>query len=163
MSKKPITSDHCRCGSQLPLGQCCGPLLEGTKAAETAEQLMRSRYTAYALGDWQYLYKSWHSTTRPASHELQATEPAQWLALRVLQCEAGTVSDDSGTVEFIATCKINGRAHKLHETSEFIREAGAWVYVDGEQHQQHAQPAAGDLCQCGSGRRFRQCCGRRRL
>ena len=84
---------------------------------------MRSRFTAYALGNEQYLLDSWHESTRPESIDI---DPAmQWIRLSIID------SDDNDHVEFAATYRVQGRAHKLHENSRFIFEDGQWFYVDG--------------------------------
>ena len=105
---------------------CCQPHHVGAFAAPTAEALMRSRYTAFALRDAQYLRATWHRTTRPEPVDFA---PGQhWLLLRVL---ATTTDDDRATVEFVARSRIDGKIHELHETSRFVREDGCWLYVDG--------------------------------
>ncbi len=91
--------------------------------AATAEQLMRSRYSAYTLCDEAYLLKTWHSTTRPPS--LSFSGSPQWRGLKI-------VASAESTVEFIARYKVNGKAEKMHEKSHFIRENGEWLYLDGE-------------------------------
>jgi SEC-C motif domain protein len=90
---------------------------------------MRSRYSAFALGDRAYLLATWHSDTRPP--ELEADPPSlRWLGLEVRQ---HAVQDpDHATVEFVARSKLGGRAHRLHETSRFARVDGRWFYVDGD-------------------------------
>ena len=102
--------------------------------APTPEALMRSRYCAYALAQGRgtallslvdYLMKTWHPSTAPGDLELG---PMKWTGLDVLHREA---SGDAAVVEFVAHHKVNGRAGKLHELSRFVREAGAWLYVDG--------------------------------
>lgn len=90
---------------------------------------MRSRYSAYALGREDYLLATWHASTRPAALDLAAAPPPKWLGLEV---KAHTATDDAATVEFVARCKIGGRAQRLHETSRFVREDGRWYYVDGD-------------------------------
>lgn len=95
---------------------------------------MRSRYSAYALAQasdtelpslLEYLVKTWHSSTVPGKLE---PGPTRWTGLEVVH---SAESGDTATVEFTAFHKINGRAGKLHELSRFVREAGAWLYVDG--------------------------------
>ena len=90
---------------------------------------MRSRYSAYALKLEAYLMDTWHASTRPAALNL-AADTAKWLGLEVRKHipESG----NSATVEFVARCRIAGRAHRLHEISRFVREDGRWYYVDGE-------------------------------
>lgn len=121
----------CPCGSNKAFSQCCGPRISGEQPAETAEQLMRSRYSAYTRGDEAYLLQSWHPSTRPAQLDLAAGSP-QWIGLKVVGHEAGQRDDDTGTVTFIARYKINGKAHRMQEKSRFQKEAGRWLYVDGE-------------------------------
>jgi len=91
---------------------------------------MRSRYTAYAKSDFDYILASWDTSTRP--HNLNSRESQQWIGLKILQTYAGQVDDASGTVEFVARYKINGRAFRLHEISRFVKEDNLWRYVDGE-------------------------------
>jgi SEC-C motif-containing protein len=123
------SDQHCECGSASPFERCCGPLLANTAPATTAQALMRSRYTAFVLGDVDYLLRTWHPDTRP---ETLTINPAQrWLGLKVKTTTAGAVQDHAGEVEFVARYKIAGRGHRLHELSRFQRLAGNWVYVDG--------------------------------
>lgn len=90
---------------------------------------MRSRYSAYVLKMTPYLLHTWHPDSRPATLEL-ATDHTKWLGLEV---KKHTVESENGaTVEFVARYKIDGRAHRLHEISRFVREDGQWFYLDGE-------------------------------
>ncbi len=90
---------------------------------------MRSRYTAFAVQTIEYLRLSWHSKSRPA--ELAPDPATKWIGLRILATEGGGPDDAEGVVEFVARYKIQGRAHRLHERSRFVREDGAWRYLDG--------------------------------
>lgn len=118
----------CVCGSGRAAADCCTRLHDG-EAAATPEALMRSRYSAYVLRLTDYLLVTWHPSTRPAGlppDEIGLT----WLGLEVRRC---TMQDaDHGTVEFVARSKLGGRAHRLHETSRFVREGGRWFYLDGD-------------------------------
>jgi SEC-C motif-containing protein len=87
---------------------------------------MRSRYSAYVLGDIAYLLATWHPTTAPGELELHAS--TKWLELDVRHAAS---TGDAGVVEFVARYRVNGRGERLHETSRFIREAGRWYYIDG--------------------------------
>jgi len=90
---------------------------------------MRSRYAAYVLDLRPYLLATWHPGTRPA--DLPAPEPGlRWLGLEIKR-QASTDADHA-MVEFVARSKLGGRAHRLHETSRFLREGGCWFYVDGD-------------------------------
>lgn len=124
--KKPMP---CPCASGHNYQDCCGPFLSGTALAPTAETLMRSRYTAYALGDMAYLRSTWHSSTRPV--DLGDGPEPKWVGLTILASEGGSPTEADGMVEFVARYKIKGRAFRLHERSRFAREDGAWRYVDG--------------------------------
>lgn len=87
---------------------------------------MRSRYAAFVLDLRPYLLATWHASTRPA--ELDPPEPGlKWLGLEVKK--AGLLGDDRGMVEFVARSKWAGRAHRLHEVSEFVKEGGRWFYT----------------------------------
>ena len=102
----------------------------GRAAAPTAEALMRSRFSAFALGDEPYLLRSWHPRTRPARLGL---DPGQrWLRLEILATEGGSPFHSEGEVEFRAHYSEHGRPDVLHERSRFVRVDGAWVYLDGQ-------------------------------
>ncbi|MDK3255321.1 YchJ family protein [Blastococcus capsensis] len=119
---------RCPCGTGLPYDECCRPRHDGSSPAATAEQLMRSRYSAFAAGDAGYLLATWHSTTRPPSVEL---DPAvRWTALDVLRTAGGGLLDREGTVEFRAHWQAGGTSGDQHEASRFVREDGAWRYLD---------------------------------
>ncbi|MDO9224699.1 MAG: YchJ family metal-binding protein [Pseudomonadota bacterium] len=119
----------CPCGSGRPLAACCGPYLAGAALPPDAEALMRSRYSAYVLGDEAYLLTTWHPDTRPPSLDLDQGPATKWLGLAVKRHEDD--GDGRATVEFVARYKIGGRAHRLHETSRFLREGGRWLYLGG--------------------------------
>ena len=115
-------------GRKLSLAGCCGPILAGVPAPD-AEALMRSRYTAFVLGDAPYLLASWHASTRPDTIEMVLG--VFWLGLEVR--EHKRIDDDHAQVEFVARSRsASGRAARLHERSRFVREGGHWFYVDGE-------------------------------
>ncbi|WP_295011048.1 YchJ family protein [uncultured Microbacterium sp.] len=121
-------SGRCPCGSGDVLGSCCGPILDG-RPAPTAERLMRSRYSAFSLGDAAYLLRSWHPSTRPAALDLD--DDVRWLRLDVLDVERGGPFDTDGVVEFEAVHRDASGRGVLHERSRFVREAGRWFYLDG--------------------------------
>ena len=118
----------CVCGSGLNSERCCAVSHAGTRVANTAEELMRSRYAAYVLGLDDYLLNTWHASTRPAS--LSDDAPVKWLGLSVKRAWDGAA--DEGFVEFVARYRAGGgAATRLHEVSRFVREDGRWFYVDG--------------------------------
>ena len=120
--------DICPCGSGVPYAACCGPLHDGAPAS-TAEALMRSRYTAYALGLLDYVFRTWHPRTRPDS--VDPSPGTAWTGLEVLDVVDGGPGDDTGVVEFRARFRQGSAERSMHETSRFERRAGRWVYVDG--------------------------------
>jgi SEC-C motif-containing protein len=124
---KAAPESPCPCGLGRPYGDCCGPLHRGGTAA-TAEQLMRSRFSAFAVGDEPYLLRTWHPDTRPPRLGL---DPAQrWTGLEVLRTTEGGPFHTEGTVEFRAHFSERGQQDVLHEHSRFVRVGGAWVYLD---------------------------------
>lgn len=121
------TVDSCPCGGNAPYAACCGRFLDGGLVPETAEALMRSRYTAYVRGRADYLLQTWHPATRPAALDLDS-DPTRWLDLKILRVAAGGAEDAQGIVEFVARYKVGGKASRMHEVSRFVREAGRWFY-----------------------------------
>jgi SEC-C motif-containing protein len=115
----------CPCDSGQTYCECCGPFHAGA-AAPTPETLMRSRYSAYVLGLIDYLMLTWHPSTAPGDLELQRVK---WLGLELRHAE---MAGDAGVVEFVARCRVNGRAERMHETSRFVRQDGRWLYIDGQ-------------------------------
>ncbi|MFC3552270.1 YchJ family protein [Lysobacter cavernae] len=119
----------CPCHPDRPYAACCGRLHAGA-AAETAEALMRSRYSAYVRGERDYLLATWHPRTRPAELDLGDVGATRWLGLEVKR--HALTGPDAATVEFVARCRSGGApAVRLHEISRFVREDGRWYYLDG--------------------------------
>lgn len=156
---------QCTCGSGRSYDTCCGPLIAGLPAP-TVEALMRSRYTAYARGDANYLQRT---SAGPAAlrfdradieNSFQRTE---WLGLEVRKVEAGKAADNLGHVTFTVRFRQNGEIHALSERSEFRRVDGAWCYWSGEADVSRPVPTLqvgrNDPCPCGSGKKFKKCCG----
>ncbi|MFH8570450.1 YchJ family protein [Streptomyces sp. NPDC017993] len=118
----------CPCGRAETYRECCAPFHRGSAAAPTAERLMRSRYSAFAVGDAGYLLRTWHPSTRPEGLDF---EPAQrWTGLDILGTTGGSAFHAEGTVEFRAHYSLHGDTGSQHENSRFVREDGRWVYVD---------------------------------
>ncbi len=158
---------QCPCGSGRSLEACCGPLLGGAPAP-TAEALMRSRYTAYVRCDIDYLENSLAPESR-SDHDRKSAEQwaksVEWQELTIVGCEAGGANDDEGMVEFKARFRQGQLDQTHHETSRFRRHDGGWVYVEGKVHHKpvvRSGPKLGrnDPCSCGSGKKYKQCCGR---
>ncbi|MDS4018918.1 MAG: YchJ family protein [Candidatus Competibacter sp.] len=122
----------CPCGSGEAYAVCCRAYLDHGQPLATAEALMRSRYSAYVLGREDYLLRTWHESTRPEKLDLSGDAgTVNWLGLKIVRTEAGGPDDARGMVEFVARYKVGGKAHRLHETSRFVREDGKWFYLDG--------------------------------
>lgn len=159
-------SKPCPCGSGSDYAQCCGPVISGQAPAQTAEALMRSRYSAYVKGEIDYIEKSLAPEKRKRfDHEgaAQWSEAAQWKGLTIHSAEGGE-GDDVGFVDFTAAFEMQGELEEHREKSKFRREKGEWVYVDGEivgQTYRRETPKVGrnEPCPCGSGKKFKKCCG----
>ncbi len=126
--------DPCPCGGAT-YGSCCAPFHRGRASPATAELLMRSRYSAFALGDAAYLRTTWHPSTRPSPLDLDPR--IEWRRLVVMDSVGGGADDDTGEVEFRAYWRavpVPGRARDggvLHERSRFRRDRGSWLYLEG--------------------------------
>jgi SEC-C motif-containing protein len=123
--------DPCPCGSGDPFGRCCLPLHQGVREAATAEEVMRARYSAYAVGDLDYVFRTWHPRTRPEN--LRPIDGLEWTGLQIVDTVDGQPGDDHGEVEFIARHRMHGEPGRLHERSRFVVRARRWCYVDGEE------------------------------
>ncbi|HET6287654.1 MAG TPA: YchJ family metal-binding protein [Amycolatopsis sp.] len=123
-----LTDDsRCPCGLGEPYGVCCGRFHRGAATAPTAELLMRSRFSAFSVGDTAYLTKTWHPKTRPAG---LALDPGQrWTFLEILGKTGGGLLENEGTVEFRAHYRQDRRPGSMHENSRFVRVDGQWIYV----------------------------------
>jgi SEC-C motif domain protein len=119
-------SEPCPCRRAAAYRDCCRRLHAGEAEAATAEELMRSRYSAFVAGDSGYLLRSWSSETRPRSLELDPNQ--EWEGLEILRVARGGVDDTAGTVEFRARFRTGGAQQEQHEVSTFVREDGRWVY-----------------------------------
>lgn len=158
----PDPARPCPCGSGRSCGECCAPIIAGQRLAETPEALMRSRYSAFVCAATEHLLASWHPHTRPA--QLALGEQPQWQRLEVLG--SGQAADgSSGWVEFAAHYLTSAGAGCLREHSRFLREQGRWLYLDGSPtaggaRTRSSRTGRNDPCPCGSGRKFKHCCGR---
>lgn len=148
---------NCPCGSGLEFAQCCAPLLDGSRLASNAEQLMRSRYSAFSLGQVDYLKASWHPDFLPV--HLQVDGSLKWTHLQIIDCANG---ENTAEVEFEASFLVDGKIEAMHERSRFVFQQGRWLYTDGEQLPpgiKARKPARNEPCPCGSGKKYKRCCG----
>jgi len=158
--------NECPCGSGNDYAACCEPIVTGAKPAETAEQLMRARYTAHAKVEIDFLYESTDPAHRQGyDHEGTRAWAAksEWHGLEILDTIQGGPGDEEGQVEFIASFRDKNGLRRHHELAQFKREDGKWYFVDGSMVK--TQPLSvtkigrNDPCTCGSGKKFKKCCG----
>ncbi|MGD9661340.1 MAG: YchJ family protein [Porticoccaceae bacterium] len=148
--------DFCVCGSGKSYANCCLPFHSGSDIPPSPETLMRSRYSAYCLRLNDYLLATWHRETRPEVLSLDTMPP--WTSLRIL---SASTRDERGSVHFQGFYTLADSWGCLEEISEFNRENGRWYYVSGEVKDAVFKPERNDICPCGSGKKYKQCCLRR--
>jgi len=156
----------CPCGSEQNFDNCCGPLLKGEKKATTAEALMRSRYSAFAKGQVDYILNTHTPESREEiSHDetKKWSDESEWLGLEILSTEDGHLDDDVGTVEFLAKYRQGDKEYNHHELAEFEKIDNEWFFTDGKIIQKPLKregPKVGrnDPCPCGSGKKYKKCC-----
>jgi len=169
---------NCPCGSNTAFEQCCEPFLTGKKLPETAEKLMRSRYTAYTRANVEYVKSTMTPEAQQDFDEAETkawAEGSKWKGLKISDTKLGGPNDKTGMVEFTATYEKDGQGVDHHEVATFRKtKEGQWLFVDGEAHTHkegeghhepikpvvRTQPKIGrnDPCHCGSGKKFKKCC-----
>lgn len=155
----------CPCNSGKSFADCCGPYIAHEKLPATPEALMRSRYSAYAVVDVAYLEETLLPGTRDDFDAESAKNWAQsgvWTGLEIRSTENDPASPDEGYVEFVAHYEVEGKPHAHHETSRFVRQDGQWWYVDGvtgQRPRRVVKVGRNDPCPCGSGKKYKKCCG----
>lgn len=152
----------CPCGSGRQYSDCCEPYILDTQNAPTAEALMRSRYTAYTFGNIQYILQTWDPkyTQSLNAKELEKwANQCDWKSLEIIDKVKGRENDDTGIVEFAAKYELGGRLQKIHERSQFKKVNGKWLYTIGEHFQKKQKVGRNDPCPCGSGKKYKKCCG----
>ncbi|ARN74635.1 YchJ family protein [Oceanicoccus sagamiensis] len=160
-----MSSDYpCHCHSQRHFANCCEPLLSGASKAQTAEQLMRSRFSAFCTGNIPYLIATHHPSKRQADDNSSLAETiahCQWLRLEIISTRSGLANHSSGEVEYIATYTQQDTLSQLHENSRFVFEEEQWFYLDGDIAESPAptKPGRNDPCWCGSQKKFKKCHG----
>jgi SEC-C motif-containing protein len=182
MTTTPSASKSCPCGSEKSFASCCQPIIQGKAKAETAEQLMRARYTAFTTQDIDFILETHHPKTRnevPREDVEKWSKGSEWLGLRILQTEAGQKGDEQGVVYFQAQYraapenekdakKAEGAEKILYDHQEkslFMKEKGEWKFLDGQALNpgpiRRTEPKIGrnDPCHCGSGKKFKKCHG----
>jgi SEC-C motif-containing protein len=143
-------------------------VIQGKRKPETATELLRARYTAFTRGDVDFVLASHHSKTR---HEAKREEiedwskNSQWHGMKIVQTEAGGATDEEGTIVFCAEFTAQGNRTEHWEQALFQKEGGEWRFLDarGVKNEpfRREEPKTGrnDPCTCGSGKKFKKCCG----
>lgn len=160
--------EMCPCGSTRTYEDCCGLLIKGESPALTAEQVMRSRYSAYVKVETDYLFSTTHPDHRQG-YDHKGTrlwaENSQWEGLEILGTRGGGPEDSEGEVEFVACYRERGLKKQYHEKAHFKKEDGTWYFTEGAAVAPkpivRTEPKVGrnDPCPCGSGKKFKKCCG----
>lgn len=164
------TSSLCPCGSNMPYDKCCERFHHHSAKAPTAEALMRSRYSAFALQKYDYIIATQRLSGQdnPTSAALaQSCQGTEWVSLTINDTSAGLEADQQGAVSFTAQFQEGQHSGELSERSLFEKIDGEWFYVSGEHtvqsnmKHQSALPKIGrnDPCACGSGKKHKKCCG----
>jgi len=158
----------CPCGSGRAYAECCAPVIAGERPAGTAEELMRSRYSAYAKKEIAHLRDSLHPDQRADYDEKSSREwadRATWEGFTLVGATGGGPEDEEGTIEFVARYAEKGEPREHHEVATFRKKDGAWYFETGKAPPQtqyvRASPKVGrnDPCPCGSGKKHKKCCG----
>ncbi|MBC7387032.1 MAG: SEC-C domain-containing protein [Cryobacterium sp.] len=160
--------DTCPCLSGKPYANCCEPILNGKSKPVTAEDLLRARYSAFVVGNIDFILSSHHSKTRGEVNREEITnwsKDSKWEGLVILQKEAGEATDSTGTIVFHAKYVFDGELQNHYEKATFEKENGDWKFLDAQGLQNgpyvRAEPKLGrnDPCHCGNGKKFKKCHG----
>lgn len=156
-----MSTQICPCGTEKKYSGCCGKFIDKDGVPATPEELMRSRYTAFTLGNADYIGKT---MTSPAVDDFDAeetkkfAESVDWVKLEVI---ASSVKGNRGSVEFLAHYKQKLDKHVIHEIGDFMLKDGKWFYVDGITPRAKANLVGrNDPCTCNSGKKYKKCCGK---
>ena len=161
---------NCYCGNQQPFEECCDLIISGVNVAVSPEQLMRSRYSAYATKNAAYIYQTYASSSKKEQsiQEIQSwAEETQWLKLTIKHSDYIKNIDNSvdkelllPTVEFCALYIHNKTFYQMSEVSRFTLENHQWRYADGDiaEHIEISHPKRNEPCLCQSNKKFKHCC-----
>lgn len=161
----------CPCKSGKPYQNCCQLVHQQHSAAQLPEQLMRARYCAHVLNLVDFVINTYHPTCHAQDDREAIAESvhSNWVNLEVVAREPGNNANE-GFVTFKAYLEQDGEEFRLEERSRFVRENGLWYYIDGtfpdpepQTDRQNTTTSAkvgrNDPCPCGSGKKFKKCCG----
>ncbi len=158
----PRPGDPCPCGTGKTLAACCWPIIRQERKPATAEELMRSRFTAHVARDWAHLHRTYLETSKEP-YVAKGDEMAQnWTRLVIHAHEPG-IRPDTAYVDFTAYYKEGDAEKSLQERAEFRRDEGSWIYVRPVRQgpapiKSQAKVGRNDPCPCGSGKKHKQCC-----
>jgi SEC-C motif-containing protein len=159
----------CPCGSNIEYEKCCAPFLAGKSFPDTAEALMRARYTAFVKGDIDFIYDTRHPRSENKFNRASVThwsKDSKWHGLKIIKTKDGKSNDQDGTVEFTAQYTLDGEKQVHNETALFKKEDNRWYFIDGNFikpetfHRKTEKIGRNDLCPCGSGKKYKKCCGK---
>ena len=157
----------CPCGSTAAYTNCCEPVISGAQPATTAEQLMRARYAAYVGAQMDFIFETTHPDHRQNyDHEgtKEWAESSEWLGLEFVVTSKGGQEDNSGQVEFIARFREKEVLREHHENAQFKKDDGQWFFTDGTMVKPKpitvSKHGRNDPCTCGSGLKYKKCCGK---
>ena len=154
---------NCKCGSEKKYKECCEPFIKGVKLPQTPEELLRSRFVAYATQNIKYIEETTHKKKMDQfdyNGALEWSKTAQWEKLEILSFP----KEDE--IEFIAWYQDNGEPIRHHETSQFKKEGDRWFFYDsrfpniGTVVNESPKVGRNDPCPCGSGKKYKKCCGK---
>lgn len=169
MNENQLESGLCPCGSGKLYSECCEPIIRDSTKAETAEHLMRARYSAYVKQEIDFLLDSCEKGEKIAEPDRKSTEDwsknSTWHGLKILRTEKGGANDSEGVVEFEAIYTQKGRRDTHHETANFKKINGSWLYSTGRIKtmtvvREGRKIGRNEPCPCGSGKKYKNCCGR---
>lgn len=161
--------EKCPCGSDKTYDTCCLPVIKGSKDADTAEALMRARYSAFVKTEIDFLYNTISAAQqRDFSYEDAAdwSENSVWEGLDIIETIDGGPDDEKGTVEFIARFIQDDQEIRHHELASFEKIDGKWIFMDGvvpkpkQVIRETPKVGRNEPCPCGSGKKYKKCCGK---
>jgi len=156
----------CPCNSGLDMDACCLPLIKGSVEASSAEALMRSRYTAYVLGEFDYIERTCDPETAEEFNRMdieRCHSDIKWTGLSVREVKGGKEGDTEGTVDFSFSYQYKGQNNAQREIASFRRAGDRWFYVDSEINPKEkpvtvVHTGRNEPCPCGSGKKYKKCC-----
>ena len=156
----------CPCSSGASFAACCEQIINGERESQSAEELMRARYSAFATGAIDFIVASTHSRTRSEidiQYIREWSQTSTWRGLQIFDTKP--INDNKAYVSFEALFTKAGKDQSHREKGEFEREHGKWRFVTGEELKnptvRYETPRTGrnEPCPCGSGKKYKKCCG----